>query len=353
VLAVDELNQDAMMHAGLLAAKLGRTEQSQDYFHRYLELNPENEQVRLKIASDLANAGDPAGALALLEPTIQSGNASGLMLEYAGHIAMNAGMRRGEETPANGNTDEANRFYRTAVQYYTTALETRGDSVDAQVYRNLMLAHHRLGERDRALQFGQRATQVMAEDANTWLVYGDVLAGSNQLDQALRALERAQELNPELPNLTARRGSMLLEAGRVQEAVATIRTGMQRNEISEDMSERLAAQVAIRGYQATQANRHDQALQLYASAREIGKAPRTVAMINFFNGYTLMKQAEPLVKDNATAATARRALPMFQQARALLEGASAYTEQASTRAQLLSQVAQFIDVADALIKAGR
>jgi tetratricopeptide (TPR) repeat protein len=63
VLRIDELNQDAMLHAGILAAQLGRSDESQEYFQRYLELNPGNEQVRLKIATDLANAGDPAGAL--------------------------------------------------------------------------------------------------------------------------------------------------------------------------------------------------------------------------------------------------------------------------------------------------
>jgi hypothetical protein len=32
VLRIDELNQDAMMHAGILAARLGRQDESQEYF---------------------------------------------------------------------------------------------------------------------------------------------------------------------------------------------------------------------------------------------------------------------------------------------------------------------------------
>ncbi|CAN5782672.1 hypothetical protein BH23GEM9_BH23GEM9_28430 [soil metagenome] len=353
VLTVDELNQDAMMHAGLLAAQLGRTDLSQEYFQRYLELNPGNEQVRLKIATDLANAGDPVGALRLLEQVVQSGDASGLMMEYAGHFAMNAGLRRAEETPANGNTDEANRLYQTAIGHYESAIRLRGDSIDGQVMRNMMMAHHRLGNSARALEYGQQATRTMADDANTWLVYGEVLSGANRMDEALRAFDRALEINPNLPNINARKALMLLEAGRLQESLAAARAGVQRGDIAAETGESIAQQMAVRGFQATQANRHDQALPFYAAAREIGKAPRTVGMINFFHGYTLLKQGEPIIRDGNNAAAGRRALPLFQQSKNLLESAGAYTEQAATRAQLLQQVAQFMEVADALIKAGR
>jgi tetratricopeptide (TPR) repeat protein len=354
VLEVDQLNQDAMMHAGILTAQLGRTEESQAYFQRYLELNPGSEEVRLKIATDLANAGDPAGALRLLEDVVQSGEASGIMLEYAGHFAMNAGLRRTEAGPANGNEEEAARFYRTAVRYYDQAATARGDSLDATVYRNLMLAHSRLGNQEQALRYGQRATTVMAEDANTWLVYADVLSSARRMDEALRAFDRAQQLDPDLPNITARRAVMLLEGGRVQEAMAAARQGLQRGDLNPDVAESLAQQMAVRGFQASQANRHTDALPFYAAAREIGRSQRTVGMINFFNGYTLVRQGFALVGgDGANAARARQAKPLLERAKTMLNASTAYTEQASTRAQLIQQVDQLIEVADALIRAGR
>jgi tetratricopeptide (TPR) repeat protein len=283
VLAIDELNQDAMMHAGMLSAQLGRTDQSQEYFHRYLELNPGNEQVRLKIATDLANAGDPAGALRCSSRSSPAATQAASSWSTPVTFAMNAGLRRAEETPANGNTDEANRFYRIAIDHYAKAIEVRGDSIEPQVFRNLMLAHHRLGERDRAMQYGQRATQVMADDANTWLVYGEVLAGANRMDEALRSFDRAREINPDLPNISGRVASMLLEAGRLQEAVAAAKAGLQRGDLPEETAERLAQQMAVRGFQATQANRHEQALPFYAASRDLGKSQRTVGMINFFH----------------------------------------------------------------------
>jgi hypothetical protein len=77
---------------------------------------------------------------------------------------------------ANGNQDEARRFFQTAVRHYDQAITKRGDSIDNTVYRNLMLAHSRLGQHGTGAEFGQRATTVMADDAQTWMVYADVLA---------------------------------------------------------------------------------------------------------------------------------------------------------------------------------
>jgi tetratricopeptide (TPR) repeat protein len=353
VLRVDELNQDAMMHAGLLAARLGRQDMSQEYFRNYLELNPGNEQVRLKIATDLANAGDPAGALALVEGAMSSAEATGTLWEYAGHFAMNAGLKRMEAGPANGNQDEARRFFQQAVRHYDEAIVKRGDSIDNTVYRNLMLAHSRLDNTEQALRFGQRATQVMADDAQTWMVYADVLAGANRLDDALRAFDRATEINPELPNVSARKTMLLLEAGRLNDALAAARAGIQRGDIQPDMIESMSQRMTQMGFQTAQNNRFEQALPFFAAAREIGKSSRSIAMANFFHGYTLIRQGEPIIKDGNNAAAGRRAKPLFEQAKVLLEGAGAYSEQAANRAQLLQQVQQFIDVADALIKAGR
>jgi tetratricopeptide (TPR) repeat protein len=353
VLRVDELNQDAMMHAGLLAARLGRPDVSQSYFHRYLELNPGNEQVRLKIATDLANAGDPAGALQLVEAAMNAEDATGLLWEYAGHFAMNAGLSRMEAGPANGNQAEAHRFFETAIRHYDQAMAKRGDSLDLTVYRNLMLAHSRLENTAQALEFGQRATTALPDDAQTWMVYAEVLSGADRIDEALRAFDRASTLNPDLQNINARKAMLLLNANRLNDALAAARTGAERGDIQADMLESISQRMTQIGFQQAQQGRYQQALPYFAAAREVGKSSLSVAMANFFHGYTLIQQGAPLVRDNANAARARQAKPMFEQAKVLLEGAGAYTDQAANRAQLLQQVQQFIEVADALIRVGR
>ncbi len=66
-IAINAVHQDAILAAGVVAARLGQQEKSQQYLHQYLELNPGNLAVRLKIAADIASAGDPRGALMLVE----------------------------------------------------------------------------------------------------------------------------------------------------------------------------------------------------------------------------------------------------------------------------------------------
>jgi tetratricopeptide (TPR) repeat protein len=353
VLTIDELNQDAMMHAGILAAKLGRPDVSQSFFQRYLELNPGNEQVRLSIATDLANAGDPAGALRLVEAAMSDAEATGLLWEYAGHFAMNAGLSRMEAGPANGNQEEAKRFFEMAVRHYNEALTRRGDSIDVSVFRNIMLAHNRLENTAEALRFGQRATTAMPDDAQTWMVYAEVLSNAGQLDDALHAFDRAAELNPQLQNISARKAMLLLNANRLNDAMTAVRSGNQRGDIQADMLESISQRITQLGFQQAQQGRYEQALPYFSAAREVGKSSLSTAMANFFHAYTLIQQGAPLVRDNANAARARQAKPLFEQAKVLLEGAGAYTDQAANRAQLLQQVQQFIEVADALIRVGR
>jgi tetratricopeptide (TPR) repeat protein len=353
VLRIEPLNQDALMHAGILAARIGRQDESQRYFQQYLELNPGDEQVRLKIATDLANAGDPAGALMLVEAAMDTPAASGLLWEYAGHFAMNAGMKLSDAGPASGEQAEANRFYRTAIQHYERAVQQRGDSIDLTVFRNLMLAHHRLGEAEQALRYGQRATTMAPADAQAWMVYADVLSGAQRINDALHAYERAAAADPGLPNISARRAVLLLEAGRLSDAVTAVRAGIERRDIQPDLVESISQRMSYTGYQVTQAERFEQALPYFGAARDIGKSDLSIAMANFFHGYTLLKQGEAVLKTTSNAASARRARPLLERSKVLLEGAGAYTAQAATRAQLLQQLNQLMEHADALIRIGR
>ena len=67
LLEQDPIHQDALKLAGITATELDQSEEAQDYFARYMELNPGDVGVRLQIATDIANAGDPAQAMAFAE----------------------------------------------------------------------------------------------------------------------------------------------------------------------------------------------------------------------------------------------------------------------------------------------
>jgi tetratricopeptide (TPR) repeat protein len=352
VLEIEPLHTDAMLAAGILASRLGRADVSQQYFKEYLDLNPGDENVRLSIAHDLANAGDPAGALLLVEEAATSPEASASMLEYAGHFAMNAGLRTQQDSgPANGNTDAALPFFEKALQYYGRSVEMKGDSADPTVLRNMMLAYKNVGNQEQALAMGARAT-ANSEDAQTWLVYSDVLREAERIDEAVRALDRAAQLDPTLDGIATRKVTMLMAEGQIDEAVAAVKAGLAANTLQADHAENIAQQIAVRGYNVTQDGRPEAAIAFFTAAREIGKSERTIGMINFFNGYALVRQADAILREATTAAPARRAMPMLERAKVMLEGAAAYTEQAAQRANLLENVRQYTEMAKALIDMG-
>ena len=351
VLEIEPLHTDAMLAAGILAAKLGRDDVSQQYFQEYLALNPGDENVRLSIAHDLANAGDPAGALRLVEEGAAAPDAGVALLEYTGHFAMNAGLELQNAGPANGNNDEAKAYFQKAIDYYSRAVEMKSDSADATVLRNLMLAYKNVGNEAQALAMGQRAT-ADSQDGQTWLVYSDVLREAGRTNEAIAAMDRAAQLDPNLSGIAFRKAVMLFGEGQIDQAVAAVKAGLASNSMQADQAENLAQQMAVRGYNVTQEGRPEAAMRFFAAAREIGKSERTVGMINFFNGYALVRQADSMLREATTAAPARRAMPILERAKVLLEGAGAYTEQASQRATLLQNVQQYIEMARALIDMG-
>jgi tetratricopeptide (TPR) repeat protein len=352
VLEIEPLKQEAMLAAGILASKLDRQDVSQQYFRDYLDLNPGDDNVRLTIAHRLANEGDPAGALLLVEEPASAPDASAALIEYAGHFAMNAGLGKLQAGPANGNVDEANALFQKAITHFERAVQMKGDTADASVLRSLMLAYKNVGNKERALAMGQRATQG-SEDAQTWLVYSDILREADRTNEAIAAMDRASSLDPNLAGLAFRKAVMLFEAGQLDQALAAAKQGIASNSVPPDQAENLAQQMALRGFNTTQNGNPAGALPFFAAAREIGKSERTIGMINFFHGYALIKQADPILRTAETAAPAQRAKPMIDRAIVLLESAGAYTEQASQRATLLQQARQFLDVANALIASGR
>ena len=67
VLAMDPFHEEALQIAGYIATVSGDDDAGRDYYRRYLDINPGNVTIRMRIAFELAQASDPVGAMQFIE----------------------------------------------------------------------------------------------------------------------------------------------------------------------------------------------------------------------------------------------------------------------------------------------
>ena len=345
VLEVDPINQDAMMTAAIEASAVGQGELSDKYWKEYLELNPGDAQVRLKIASEAAKAGDFRGALNIIEAS-EGGDTTNLVLrEYAAHFAMGAASKQMVGAPSGTVPEGAKDMFRKAVGHYTFLTVARPDSIDITTMRNLMVAHAGLGNTQDALTWGKRATDLPNADSLTWNTYADQLRTAGRLEESLAALTRLSQMAPSYP-VAMRRAFLYLDLNRINEAVAAVKQGRTRNEITDAQADGIAMRIIGMGFDNHQnkVKRYEQAYGYYDAAREIATSAKTRAMANWLQGYGTYEQARAIAAKN-TVAAAKQALPMFQRSKTLIENSTAYNDGStpSDRAALLKALDQHIE----------
>ena len=67
VLGVNGFHEEALQLAAYIATTEGQQDKGREYYGRYLELNPGTSAIRMRIAYDLAQAGDPVGAMDFIQ----------------------------------------------------------------------------------------------------------------------------------------------------------------------------------------------------------------------------------------------------------------------------------------------
>jgi tetratricopeptide (TPR) repeat protein len=340
-------HQDAMLAAGIVATRLGQRDVAMRYFNAYLEMEPGNVQVRMTVASDIFEAGDPVAALEVIEEGLRGQEEPDIaMIEYAGIFAVAAAQKAQEASPANGNDAEARRYFAQALGYLERVYEHRGAEADAAVLRQMLAVYVGLDRTEQALEFGRRAVESHGDDAQLVSAYATALHSAGRTDEALAMLDRVERIDPEFRQLNARRGTWQLQAGNLSAAAASLRRAVERDEINAD---ELAQRIAAMGFnQRGQRGQHQQAIQWYETARQFARSDLSRAMINFFHGYSLLQlgiqQQEP-----GTCASARATLPTFRRALEMVQNAAAYREQAQNRAALISNLEQYIDIQNAIL----
>ncbi len=368
VLEQDPIHENALQWAGNISARLGMEEQGREYYSRYLELNPQDSNVRMNIAYDLAQAGDPEGAMDLLEEGFDLDPDNVNLHEQYGNFAFAAARDRMEEaglTAQQGRTvaegaqqqmpDTVAALYQTAIESYRTVFEAKGAETNESQLRNVVAAYLQLGETQQAIDFARQAVDQTRESAALWNVYANALNQQGNTEEAIAALDTVQSLDPEYPNIAVRQGKWLMDAGRVDEALPKLRGAVESGAVEASVAARLVLSDAHS--KGVQQENWDYAVNGLQAAKEFDVPEQARAELDFWHGYALYQQAVA-EQEPQTVETAEATLPMFQRALELFQASTPYVEgQSAISSEQLqkfqSAAQQYIEIQEAIIERGR
>ncbi|HUP89102.1 MAG TPA: tetratricopeptide repeat protein [Longimicrobiales bacterium] len=344
VIELNPINQDALRQAGIISARLGRAEESRQYFRQYMELNPGDVGVRLAIASEAVKNGDPEGALRIVEEGLKADSNSVDLLAYAGHMAIQAATKSTDRT-------KVSPFYEVAANYYKKVFTAKDTATDNVVLQNLILALNAAGDKQGAVDIGSRAVVARPKEVTLWSAYATALSATGKNEEALKAIESGLSIDPKFKGLAARRASILLNMGRLDAARAAFQEAITAGADADD-----AAQLVLNeGLERYRSQDYDQALQYFAFAKDLANDAAKKGGANFWTGMVYYQRGIPVAKPQ-TPKAARAALPIFERALEYFQstGVEAYAGQTRgvNLGQTLSAVRQYIDIQKQVIKRG-
>lgn len=350
VLEIDPVHEEALQWAGWIATTMGDREAGRDYYGQYLELNPGNASVRMNIAYDMAQQGDPEGAMLLIEDGLELDSENLDLWQQLGNFAF---MAASQAQNGGEMTAEAAEDYRRGLEAYDRVLAAQDTAVvlNASQMRAMISAYIQLEQIPEAISTAEEVLEQYPDEARVWAIYADALQRSGDLQAAIDALDRVREIDPEYPNLALRQGNWLLSEGNLSEALPYLRQAAEDGEEGDRIAQVLLAYGYSRGVQQ---NRFSTAIEAFEAAKQFEMTSGKSAEINFWHGWSLFKMAEA-AQEPQTLETAQRTLPWFQQARRLFQESRSYanSREQINLGQILNAVNQFIEIQEAIIRRGR
>lgn len=357
VLDINEFHEDALQLAGYVSAKEGDDDQALAYYSKYLELSPGNATVRMKIAYELAQAGDPHGAMQLIQEGLDVDAENVDLWEQFGGYAFAAALDINQKASVGaenggGVAPEAEGYFRRAIEAYQKVFAAKGPDTPLGHLKNIVAAYIQLDDLDQAIAMSEKALETHPREDQLWSIYADALQRSGRVDQAITALDRVKEINPAYPNVSLRQGSWLIQAGRIQDAVAVLKDAVAGSSEQADVAARLIFADAYQN--GVQKERFQYAVDGIMAAKELPSlSSGMMSQLNFWHGYALymsgVKEQEP-----NTLATAKATLPKFQQALEFFRKGKEYadTQPSITLSQFLANADTYIQIQQAIIKRG-
>lgn len=358
VIGLDPLNEQALQLAAYQATHLGNRDEGRELYTRYLQLDPGNAVVRMNIAYELATAGDPEGAMLLIEEGLGlDGENVDLLLQHASFATSAAQELRGNAAAGEPLSLEVAGLYRKALASYEKAYEVQGVEMDGAHLRNMIAAYYQLDMLEDAVSMAARALETHPEEVEIWSLYANILQKADRVDEAVAALNEVEKLDPDFPNAKMRQATWLLGADRVDEAFPYFQQAVQKGEQPASVVARnLFGTGHSKGIAPAQKNwPYAERLIKLAKQFESQLSDPVAGELDFWLGYVLYNQAMEQPGPE-TPETAQVTLPMFREAARLfgLARVAAYTanQPSISLQQFRDATQQYIEMWEAIVRRG-
>jgi tetratricopeptide (TPR) repeat protein len=350
VLEVNAFHEGALQLAGFISVQLGDEQGGRAYYRKFLEVNPGADDVRLTIAYDMAQAGVPEDAMALVKEGLDKAPDNPQLLgTYAGY-GFQAAQKAAAAAQASdaGMSAAAQALYREVIATLDKLRTIQGAETQPTQLRMIVGSHLQLGEFADAERVANEILAITPDDQITLSFLADAQQRQGRVDDAVATVSRIAQLNPEARagNIEIRQGNWLLGANRLSDALPFFRRAVERGENPDQVS-RLVYNEAINKGVRTESWAY--AVTALQAAKSFDISASTKAEYDFWHGYTVYNQGMAAQKPQ-TLESARASLPIFEQARDLLTAGRAGAPRNINIQQLLDAVNQYIEIQTVIIR---
>ena len=208
-------HKDALQNEAYIRSRNGEAELASELYEQFLELDPTNVPVRLKVAYDLAQVGLMAEAIAIIDEGLELDSDNFDLLQSQGDYSLRFASEIEAEDP-----DRAAVYVDKAVIAYEKVLELKGEETDLAIIENTMAAYTKADRSQEAVAFAQRALAAHSDSPRLWSLYADALARLDRYSDASQAMDSALALDESYHNGYLKRGQFKLRNGDEAGALA-------------------------------------------------------------------------------------------------------------------------------------
>ncbi len=291
-------HREALQNAAYIYSQNGQGEKASELYKQYLELDPGNVPVRIKVAYDLAQADLMGPAIAIIQDGLQYTEEDVDLLQTLGDYSLRY-------------SSEDSTYVDTALMAYQKVLELKGEETDQSIIENALAAYNRAGRTQEAVTFAERALQSFSDSPRLWSLYADALGRAERFADASAAMDKVIQLDPSYPNGYLKRGQFKLQAGDESGGLADFNQAINSGgSTSEDVFKLFFSQAI----QSRNAGNLSAAVGHFERALQFAPGNQK-AEVEFWWGYTLYQLGERLATpDDANVRQLQRAQANFQAA---------------------------------------